>query len=510
MKQIIGITGKIGSGKSYCTSQLSLILQSKKISHKVVDVDIVRHELLDLNTNLKEQYKTAYSSKEKMHEFKSAFNPFLKDMLYKIIKSASEDIVLLEWALLVEDDMLDLIDKLIIVKCSEKVRKQRVSDLKLLSQRLKFQIEDGERISAIKKIKKPYFLFSSTKNPDIKEYEKLLSSALQENYDFCLFKIPQNGARALWEITNTCNYHCSYCIFCSNPVVDKNELSYDEVIKAIDGLKRNGFTYIKFTGGEPFVRKDMIQILSYAKSLGFDLDISTNGSLLTKETAKSLAELSTNGSLLTKETAKSLAELKLNFVHVSLDGFDKFSHEIVRGENTFDRTINGIKLLSEFSVKTRIGTVIHKGNENCLEKIVLLSKSLGTDEIIFSFMEAIGRLNQKSELLSTKKICEVENELSTLKQKYMNQIKVSYSFTRNKTSLHACSKCPALKKFVYIDNLGRISPCTWIVDKNPESRSKLTLKNATFEEVMEDDSLKTFMGKSKFFKSGICPVRTRK
>ena len=34
-------------------------------------------------------------------------------------------------------------------------------------------------------------------------------------YPFCLFRIPENGGRVLWEITNTCNYNCSYCIFSS-------------------------------------------------------------------------------------------------------------------------------------------------------------------------------------------------------------------------------------------------------------------------------------------------------
>ena len=34
-------------------------------------------------------------------------------------------------------------------------------------------------------------------------------------YPFCLFRIPENGGRVLWEITNTCNYRCSYCIFSS-------------------------------------------------------------------------------------------------------------------------------------------------------------------------------------------------------------------------------------------------------------------------------------------------------
>ena len=94
-------------------------------------------------------------------------------------------------------------------------------------------------------------------------------------------------------------------------------------------LKENNFTYIKFTGGEPFTRDDMIEILKYARNLGFDMDISTNGSLITEKIAKELKNMS------------------FPMVHVSLDGENKKSHEYVRGENTFERTLRGIKHLTE-------------------------------------------------------------------------------------------------------------------------------------------------------------------
>jgi len=144
-------------------------------------------------------------------------------------------------------------------------------------------------------------------------------------YPFCLFRIPENGGRVLWEITNTCNYHCSYCIFSSESKKYENELSTEEIKKAIKELKENNFTYIKFTGGEPFTRDDMIEILKYARNLGFDMDISTNGSLITEKIAKELKNMS------------------FPMVHVSLDGENKKSHEYVRGESTFERTLRGIK-----------------------------------------------------------------------------------------------------------------------------------------------------------------------
>ena len=215
-------------------------------------------------------------------------------------------------------------------------------------------------------------------------------------YPFCLFRIPENGGRVLWEITNTCNYHCSYCIFSSEAKKYEDELTTDEVKRAIKELKENNFTYIKFTGGEPFTREDMTEILKYANKLGFDMDISTNASLITDE------------------IAKELKNINFPMVHVSLDGNDKTSHEYVRGENTFERTLRGIRYLTNNQIYTRIGTVIYKQNEDKLEEIVKLAIELKANEIIFSFMEAVGRLDGDETIISKRTIDSVKEELEKL------------------------------------------------------------------------------------------------
>ena len=253
-------------------------------------------------------------------------------------------------------------------------------------------------------------------------------------YPFCLFRIPENGGRVLWEITNTCNYHCSYCIFSSEAKKYEDELTIDEVKRAIKELKDNNFTYIKFTGGEPFT------------------------------------------SLITENIAKELKNIKFPMVHVSLDGNDKYTHEYVRGENTFESTLRGIRYLTNNGVYTRIGTVIYKENEDKLEEIVKLAIELKANEIIFSFMESVGRLDGDETIISKRTINSVKDELENLATKYKKQIEVKYSFTENKIT-EAEEYCPAVNKFLYINNLGQVSPCTWVVSQNPEYKSKLTLKN---------------------------------
>lgn len=310
-------------------------------------------------------------------------------------------------------------------------------------------------------------------------------------YPFCLFRIPENGGRVLWEITNTCNYHCSYCIFSSGAKKCDDELNTEEVMQTIKDLKENNFTYIKFTGGEPFTRKDMTSILRYASELGFDMDISTNASLITDE------------------IAKELKNINFPMIHVSLDGNDKKSHEYVRGENTFEKTLKGIRYLTKNNVYTRIGTVIYKQNEDRLEEIVKLAIELKANEIIFSFMEAVGRLEGDESIISKRSINSVKEEIENLALKYKEQIQVKYSFTENKvTKIEKC--CPAVSKFLYINNLGQVSPCTWVVSKNPKYKSKLTLKNSSFTEIIKSEPIQEYLKYLKENKIKGCPVNRRK
>lgn len=310
-------------------------------------------------------------------------------------------------------------------------------------------------------------------------------------YPFCIFRIPENGGRVLWEITNTCNYHCSYCVFSSEFKKYENELTTDEVKRVIKELKENNFIYIKFTGGEPFTRKDMIEILKYSNELGFEMDISTNASLITEK------------------IAKELKDINLQMVHVSLDGNDKISHEYVRGENTFKKTLRGIKFLTNNGVYTRIGTVIYRENENKLEEIVKLAIELNANEIIFSFMEAVGRLNGNETIISKRTIESVKEELEKMAIKYKERIQVKYSFSENKTT-ETNEYCPGANKFLYINNLGQVSPCSWITSKYPEYKSKLTLKNSTFSEVIKSEPIQKYLEYIEKNQGKGCPVNRRK
>ena len=67
-----------------------------------------------------------------------------------------------------------------------------------------------------------------------------------ENYSICLFRIPEEGGRVLWEITNSCNYTCGYCIFTAENGKVSGELTTEEVFEVLEGLKTRDCSHIKF------------------------------------------------------------------------------------------------------------------------------------------------------------------------------------------------------------------------------------------------------------------------
>ena len=90
------------------------------------------------------------------------------------------------------------------------------------------------------------------------------------------------------------------------------------------------------------------------------------------------------------------------------------------------------------------------------------------------------------------------NELDNLKDKYKDAINVNYNF---KAQPNFIKRCPAGDKFLYINNLGNISPCTWVYENNKGCISTKSLKDHTLEEILNEPQLQKF---TKDKKDGIC------
>mgnify|MGYP001390814759 FL=1 len=129
-------------------------------------------------------------------------------------------------------------------------------------------------------------------------------------------------------ITRKCNLRCKHCFSDSgNP--DPNELTTKELFNLIKQMKDAGTFFLAIGGGEPLLRDDLFQIIKYARENFIAVSIVTNGLLINKE------------------IAKEFHELNLKTITVSIDGTEK-THDKLRGEGNFKKTINKIKILRKY------------------------------------------------------------------------------------------------------------------------------------------------------------------
>lgn len=168
-----------------------------------------------------------------------------------------------------------------------------------------------------------------------------------------------------FEMTNKCNLRCKHCYNINFLESGSDDLTTSEIKKIIDKSISLGCKDIGFSGGEPFMRDDIFEILDYVKK--YPIHILTNGLLLTKETIERL---------------NSVEDLVIEF-RISLDGLK--SHKKMRGVN-YLRVLNNVKLLLENEYVVTINTMITDNNIDELLDMYELFKEIKIDRWRLDFV----------------------------------------------------------------------------------------------------------------------------
>src|SRR3954465_376754 len=179
---------------------------------------------------------------------------------------------------------------------------------------------------------------------------------------------------AVYEATMRCNLHCEFCYVGDLLNIEgewREELTLDALRKAFPD--NPGFQ-VSLTGGEIFMRKDIMSVLDLFRDKGYACGyLTTNGTIITEERAEALADLAAKGFL--------------KHISVSVDG-PKDLHDAARGlKGTFERTTEGLKRLQDAARRKgaplRVGintTVAHESLE-ALDQMVDVAEELGVDAI---------------------------------------------------------------------------------------------------------------------------------
>ena len=165
--------------------------------------------------------------------------------------------------------------------------------------------------------------------------------------------------RVMFELTYRCNFFCKHC-YIPFSYRKYKELKTKEIFSILDQLASIGCFYLGFTGGEPFIREDIMNILWYAKKKGFEIIIYTNGSLIDKK------------------IADELEELVPNKVDITIPAISKESFERITGvPGSHKRVFNTIELLYKKGVNLGFKSCVLKENEREIEDIQKFAESQG-------------------------------------------------------------------------------------------------------------------------------------
>lgn len=160
------------------------------------------------------------------------------------------------------------------------------------------------------------------------------------NYSF----IPKPSVMYM-ELTYRCNLRCAFCErWKIGPEFAQKELTTEEVKKVLNQAYKIGVKYVGFTGGEPFLRKDLFEIGRFAKNLGLTVTVASNGTLINENNIKEIV------------TA-------FDSITISVDGILKETHDYLRGvKGGYTLAMDVIDLLKKWRMPVSANMVIVRQN----------------------------------------------------------------------------------------------------------------------------------------------------
>lgn len=294
-------------------------------------------------------------------------------------------------------------------------------------------------------------------------------------------------------LIDKCNLNCIYCnpnnqLF--NTQKNNSILSYEELIRLITILVRDcEVKKIRFTGGEPLIRKDIIkffQMLSDVKKVfPFDIGITTNGTLL-------------------EDKISSVRLFGVNRLNISLDSLNRNKFIAFTGKDLLDTTLRAINKALQYDFdRVKINAVIIKNiNDNELIDFIEQFKHTNLNIRFIEYMPFSGNGWDNSKFISWEEmksiieakyhLQEIESDGNVAKDYLVADTNLKVSFISS-ISNHFCDSCNRLR----ITASGKIKNCLFAQSEEINLRSMLADYSVSDYEIAKNisDSLK-----SKWFK----------
>jgi len=177
----------------------------------------------------------------------------------------------------------------------------------------------------------------------------------------------------VWNATRRCNLRCIHCYAHAKDHPSPDELSTAEGKVLLDDLARFGVPVVLFSGGEPLMRPDLVELAEYAVGKGMR------------------AVISTNGTLITPALAQSLRDVGLSYVGISLDGLEAVNDRFRGVKGAFRMALDGIEACRRAGIKVGLRFTMNRFNAGEIPSIFDLLEQHDIPRVCFYHLVYAGR-----------------------------------------------------------------------------------------------------------------------
>jgi radical SAM protein with 4Fe4S-binding SPASM domain len=177
----------------------------------------------------------------------------------------------------------------------------------------------------------------------------------------------------VWNLTRRCNLSCAHCYTDSHDKEYEGELTTPEALAVIDDVSEFGVPVILFSGGEPLLRPDLFELITYARDKGIR------------------GVLSTNGTLITQDVVRKLKEFGLSYVGVSLDVTEQV-HDKFRGKKgAFKDALRAIQYCLDEGLRVGVRMTLTRYNHDDIDDVFRILEEESIPRACFYHLAYAGR-----------------------------------------------------------------------------------------------------------------------
>ncbi|CAM5193058.1 PqqA peptide cyclase [Castellaniella denitrificans] len=182
----------------------------------------------------------------------------------------------------------------------------------------------------------------------------------------------------IWNVLRRCNLTCRHCYATSADTDFKGELDTRKALRVIDDLHATGVRVLVLSGGEPLMRPDIFTLAGHARSLGF------------------YVALSTNGTLIGQDNIEAIAATGFDYVGISIDGLADLHDAFRRMQGAFERSMAAARLCREHGIRVGLRTTLTQHNSHQLPTLLDLMRTHDIQKYYLSHMNYSGRGRARS------------------------------------------------------------------------------------------------------------------